>query len=133
MSDETAPAAKNTKEADIWTDVARKHFEINGEDIIKTVCSWANDKPPKQPAKTIRGKTSLGFQGTGWGGRTIADESSSFNAGRAATSFQPSHLERHASLTSKLKHVLSELENNSKARPYGMWDDYGGGGADQDF
>ncbi|KAK5122940.1 hypothetical protein LTR85_003505 [Meristemomyces frigidus] len=75
------------KDAGIWKEVVEKHFEEHGEEILTTVGGWVKDKAGTRP---------LGFAGTGWGGKTLGDDS---GAAVSAGSF-----------VGKLKGALAKLQ-----------------------
>ena len=120
--DETVGKIASVEETDIWADVAKKHFEVNADDIVKTVCEWIKDKPPQMPQKSKRShkKKAFGFLGTGWGGRTLGEGSENSDKGPKAQ-FQPSELDLLSGLVPKLKRLLEELESFKGLR---AWDYY---------
>lgn len=44
--------SKNTGSEGIWSEVTKKHFEINHDAIVDTVIKWTQDKPPANRAQS---------------------------------------------------------------------------------
>ena len=105
-------SARKEEEEDIWIEVTKKHFEAAGEDIVKTVCNWVNDKPPPPRTKARKGKgKQMPFPGPG---RTIAD-AETLPGPSPPPPFDPAKLKQSGNLASMLKEILAELQGNFRA------------------
>ena len=93
------------KANEIWNDVAKKHFEVKKEDIIKTVDVWVKDKPKESPMR------KYDLVGTGWFGRTLGG-----NGSADAAAARPAISVGESELVSKLKGAMGQLESNARSR-----------------